>query len=212
MKKKNALMKLCVVAGFFILGCQKDNPVSVIPGTIVPPITTLSPTKKFVQGQNTWIANTGSSHLTLFESYQKWISYKKSQGNAYIYYQSFGSWTGYGIAFQVLVCNDSIARIIMTQTYMNSGTGVVDTIAHRELPTDSASYYSILNIDNMYKFAQDSVLTKDPATNTIYLELFENGLLKLCKYYPHNCMDDCLFGVGIDSLVFGEIRDKLLGG
>jgi hypothetical protein len=205
-KKQNALLKLillCIVAGLFIMGCGKNNPVNV-----VPPEAALSDGRAFVRTQNDWITNTGFSQLSLSQSYQKWLDYKAAQGNTYVYYSSFASWTGFRTAFQVLVYHGSIARIIMTQTYINSGTGIVDTTAQREIPTDSANFWEILNVDDMYKYAQDSVITKNTDSNTIYLELFENGLLKSCKYRPINCIDDCLFGVSIDALFFGEIKDK----
>jgi len=188
--------------------CEGDRQsvTSVIPGTIDPPITTLSGNEEFVASENAWIGDTGFSHLSLFESYRKWLDLKRTEGSTYVYSKSFASWTGYSIHYQVLVVQDSVARIVRTDCEMDGSTGVVTILGEREIPTDSATYYGILSVDNMYVYAQDSVMTRSRSLNTIYLEIFDNGLLKFCKYRPNNCFDDCLFGVSIDTLLFGEIR------
>lgn len=193
-----------ILAGVFLVGCIAENPV--ITGTSIPQITSLPDGKVFVRSQNIWIANKKFSNLSLVMSWQKWLGYKKSEGNTYVYYTSNGSWTGYSAFFQILVIHDSIAKVIKTETRTDGDTGRIDTISIRDVPSEQLSDY--MSVDNMYKYAQDSIMSKSSSSNEFVFQLFENGLVKKCKYYPKGCVDDCWFGISIDSLFFGEIRDK----
>jgi hypothetical protein len=206
MKNQTALVQKnmnWILPGFLILMCSKENPV-----TNVSPITTLAGNKEFVRSRNDWISDTGFSKVSLSESFQRWVGFENTQGKTYIYYKSFGSWTGYSVVDEVLVDQDSCARIIRTDRQADRNTGKMDTLCRREIATDSSAFYGILTFDKMYKYARDSILTRDTNANRIYLEIFQNGLLKSCTYRPLHCVDDCLFGVSIDSLFFGEIREK----
>jgi hypothetical protein len=198
---------IALFLGLLFLGCGKEN-INSLKGPIILPLSILPDNKEFVRTQNSWISDTGFSQISMVESYQKWENLKNSQGKTYEFQRSFSSWTGYYMNYQVLVVEDSIARIIRNNFQINSQTGKTDSLGSFDIPSDSAVYYGILNVDNMYKYAIDSVLTKNKLKNIIDSEMFNNGLLKSCKYRPNDCVDDCLFGVSIDYLFFGEIRPK----
>jgi hypothetical protein len=199
---------IALFLGLLFWGCGKENINSLSQPKILP-LSILPDNKEFVRTQNSWISDTGFSQISMVESYQKWESLKNSQGKTYEFQRSFSSlMSRYYSTYQFLVIEDSIARIIRNNFQINSQTGKTDSLGSFDVPTDSAVYHGILNVDNIYKYALDSVLTKNKSENTIYTELFNNGLLKSCKYRPNNCVDDCLFGVSIDYLFFGEIRPK----
>jgi hypothetical protein len=199
------LIATCLVFGCFGLMCGRENGMEVSDESI-PPITTLTGNREFVKTANNWSSDTGFSTISVYESYQKWLGLKKSEGGTYIYQTAFSSWTGYSINYQVCVVKDSVVRVIRTDSRMDGGTGRVTVLSIKEAPPDSAGHFEKGTIDEVYGYAMDVVATKDTTTNFICLEMFENGLLHSCGFIPKGCIDDCFRGVFISTICFGEIR------
>ena len=195
------LKKLCLFIVVMILSCSGENPSAVFV-KITPNITSLPSGQTFHRGDNEWIgAAIGFSGISVADSYEKWVELKEGHGATYEYYYSFVSWVGRLVIYDVLVIDDSPAYAIITTYENDEGTKKL-----LEQTTVQGNELNFRNIESIYRFAQDSVLTKDSSENTIYISVFENGLLEYCLYVPIGCADDCSRGVEIDSLFFGTVN------
>jgi hypothetical protein len=145
----------------------------------------------------------GKSGLSYSESIEKWNDLKIKNGNSYIYQTTFTSWTGLGSITELKVI-DGIVICRIYQKFKTSETnGSLEIIdSYTEIKTNLGSHEKgakPLTIDDLYNSCASNYLEVDKENNTIYFETETDGLMTLCGFVPDGCMDDCYFGVRINS-------------
>lgn len=64
---------------------------------------------------------------------------------------------------------------------------------------ETSGAYPLSTLDDIYMKAQDDWLRKRKDADTFF-EAKNNGLISLCGYTPHDCVDDCFRGIGINVI------------
>ena len=149
----------------------------------------------------------------LDESATAWATWKTAQKDGYNYEIRNESWGTGGIdehvgsITYVRVQDDKVVAS-MRSVYSFSENG--DPI-WEDLEDISGS-----TIEELYDTCRADLLDLDPNENQVSLTFDERNLLVTCTYIPHGCVDDCLFGIAIDTiysttpLSYGEC--ELMGG
>lgn len=169
-------------------------------------LTGLSCEKKEVEPSSTLKNLTslnGESGLSLNESYLKWMELKKENGNSYIYQTRFISWAGYGSVTELKVENGVIVERNYEEykEYWNSSQReIIDS--YSETSNNLGSHEKgadLLTIDDLYNSCASEFLIADTTNNTLYFETDTTGLMTTCGFVPKDCVDDCFYGVTINS-------------
>jgi hypothetical protein len=145
------------------------------------------------------------------KSYAKWLSFKKSSNNSYIYTTVSSSVfpEGGSKETKITVMNGSItARDYIASHYERSANSPTATkVVTSQWNEDKASLNShknegaqLLTLDEIYHKAKNEWLKADKKANDIYFETKNNGIISSCGYIPKGCQDDCFSGINI-SLV-----------
>ena len=139
-------------------------------------------------------------------SYQQWENLKKLNGNSYKYITTFSSWTGYSAKTGIQVKDDIITSRECVVSNFNYETLSYDTIEHYTESANEIGIHEIganpLTIDELYDTCAKEYLKVNTKNNTIYLETNQDGLLNLCGFVPEGCVDDCYFGIRIDTIMW----------
>lgn len=142
------------------------------------------------------------------KSFSAWKAYKASVNNSYSYKSTYGSFTGVGIETTITVENGKITnRDFIRYKYdqpANNGipTKTIITEWH-ETSADLGSHpegMQLYTLDDIYDIAKNVWLKADAATNKIYFESKNNGVISTAGYFPNNCQDDCFVGVTISDI------------
>lgn len=137
----------------------------------------------------------------LAESLSAWTQLKAADDGTYQYTRSDSSFSGYRNTTTFLVENDVVVRRSFEE--FDANDTLVDSFDEEGAQvgsTEGTSAAPVHTIDELYEICRDEVLTQDPESNTISLELRDDGVLSYCFYVPNDCADDCAEGVDIDDL------------
>lgn len=129
-----------------------------------------------------------------------WDRLKKENSNSYSYETSFKSWSGYEEKTKITVKNGVVQsrefrliRYAPQEEQIESFEEGFNNLGSNEKGTKAVSF------DQIYLECENDILKKDSTENFIYFENNEEGILKLCGYFPKNCSDDCFNGYRISN-------------
>jgi len=140
----------------------------------------------------------------LEESLVIWNKEKQRYNNSYQYTTEFSSWTGFRGKTTLIIKNNEITErhyLEFEQEVISSSWSEVNK---EKLGTHQWEGAALEFIEDLYRKCEKDVLTKNPSENYIDLLFHKNGILKTCTYFHKNCVDDCTFGVSIDTITFLE--------
>lgn len=143
--------------------------------------------------------------ITQFQiSYNIWLTFRNSADNTYNYKAVSQSWAGTTDTTSITVING----IVSARKYVQY---TVDTVSkHKILTASWEEDISDLNshedgapastLDEVYEKARTVWLAAEPSKNSVYLKTDNNGIISLCGFVPHGCIDDCFVGIHITSI------------
>jgi hypothetical protein len=151
-----------------------------------------------------WDSPTSKRKEAYNNSYSQWVKLKKLNGESYDYQTTFGSWAGHGTHTVIQVRNGAVAARNCYVYLFDDETLRKDTTdSYFETGSEIGSYQfgaAPLTVDELYDTCVRKYLKVNEKENTVYFETSGDGLLNLCGYVPDGCMDDCFFGVKIDTI------------
>lgn len=160
----------------------------------------------FLYADSTWKKDTVTVPISLDSSKAIWEKIKKEKGTNYLYTYCFASVFGYGERDVVLVTNDSVDEVIKTATHINQNNGstVIDTQYLITKASDDIKWFK--TVDGFYSYAENTIMTKDTAQNSIECTMDATGILSGAYYTPKECIDDCRIGYNVNGITFVEIQ------
>jgi len=136
----------------------------------------------------------------------KWEQQKSIHGNSYTYQTTFISWTGYRTMTELTIKDGIVISRLYEAFEINGPNGQKEIIdSYFEQGTDLGSNENganLLTIDQLYDSCISDYLTAGTKDNKLYFEAKLDGTMSTCGYVPNGCVDDCFFGVQINSIIW----------
>ncbi|MCW3466995.1 hypothetical protein [Chitinophaga nivalis] len=137
------------------------------------------------------------------KSFDAWINFKASAGNAYRYGIQSSSWTGHSSVTTITVKGGKIVQRSYIAKGIHPTTKEIVILAEwkeegSQLGTHDAGY-PLRTLDEIYQEAKDNWLQKRDNADT-YFEAKNNGMISSCGYVENNCADDCFMGISISFI------------
>lgn len=141
-----------------------------------------------------------TSNPSCTSSQSTWQKLKAKNGDSYVYTTSFSSWSGYSSTTEIVVEDGVvIARNFEASNPHNSESEQESWSENKaELGTHNQGSPA-KTMDELYQDCSKKYLSVDSTENTIYFEMSDDGILKLCGFNPNGCQDDCFQGIRISS-------------
>ncbi len=144
----------------------------------------------------------------LAESLKTWNRLKAKHGDHYRYEIHGGFYLGWGSITTIIVQDGKVvARTYEEGQTDNEGELMVEeqyswTEKGAGVGSHEGSGAAPRTVDELYKECRDDVLTRNPRTNDIYLDVGNDGVLINCLYAPEGYAVDAAPGVSINALEF----------
>lgn len=157
----------------------------------------------------------------LDESATAWATWKATLEDGYGYQIRNESWGTGGIDEHVGsitivdVRDDQVVSSMFTvYSFSENGEPVLEETNYYG-PSDSSDD-ARSTMEQLYDTCRDDLLDLNPDENQVSLAFDERNLLVACTYIPNDCVDDCLFGIAIESVwsntLLSDEECDLIGG
>jgi hypothetical protein len=142
-----------------------------------------------------------SSDLSI--SLKKWISYKATINNSYVYTTYRYSTAGLGQTAETKITVQNGVAISREYSAHASGPNGALLLAWTENQTTLNTHPegdAAITMDEVYSNAHNNWLAVSDVKNNLTFTIDANGLIATCGYNPKGCMDDCFTGITIKSI------------
>lgn len=138
------------------------------------------------------------------KSHKAWLIFKEESDNSYVFTVRRSSIFGGSSETTIIVGNGIVTdRCFVCSIRKEDGIiEIMDEWVETEAELGShetSGAYPLSTLDDIYMKAQDDWLRKRKDADTFF-EAKNNGLISLCGYTPHDCVDDCFRGIGINVI------------
>lgn len=138
------------------------------------------------------------------KSYEVWLSFKEESSNSYVFTVQRSSVFG-GSRETTIVVDNGVVKERSFVCSIRKEDGTIEILdewveAEGELGGhEDSGAYPLSTLDDVYKKAENDWLRKRKDADT-YFEAKNDGMISLCGYWPHGCMDDCFTGINISVI------------